>query len=516
MKNYWWVTRPKRKLNQVPEIFAAFMAANVEEEWRAEREKHLTFESILENEGLKRSGNRRDQKGGGGRTYVAWFYSLGLFFYHNNRIHPTLAGEDLLKGKPPIQVLTNQVLNYQFPSPFSSSSNVNLNPNFKIRPFRFLLKLLRDNRIAFLTEEEVAKVVIGEALNETDRCYESVVNSLLAFRNFGDSSLRSDFCSYYASRTGVNTFEKTVENMRHVANTIFNWIEYTQLAHRIDGVLKLQTERYAEIEQIINVKGSLISEFEYEEFFQRKYGVGAYRKKDIRNLDKQSHNITANLATRRMVKSKIFAISASRPIFNIDKYLIEQIQDITGADKGIIEDELSNFQNGMLDIFEASYYDMAFMGREKCKEFEQATSEIFNNVFHLYSEVVANKGKHPDILIDYKELTGIIDTKAYAAYSISNDHKNRMVVNYIPTYRKKFPNLDFFMYVSGGFGRHIDRQITEISDKTGINGCGITAANLIILARNFKENKIKLDHLPKLFRIDREIRLTDILKKDIS
>jgi hypothetical protein len=425
MKNYWWVTRPKRKLIQVPEIFAAFMASNVEEHWRADREKHLTFESILENEGLKRVGDRRDQRGGGGRTYAAWFYSLGLFFYHDKRIYPTLAGEDLLKGKPPLEVLTRQVLNYQFPSPFSMSRNVDVSEDFKIRPFRFLLRLLLDNRINYLTEEETAKVIIGEALNETDKCYESVVNSIIAFRNYGDASLREDFCSHYASRNGVKNFDETASNLRDVANTIFNWIEYTQLAHRVDGSLRISPERLSEIKCILDDKSSLIPRPEDEEYFQRKYGVGPYRKKDTRNLN-DSQNVTANLATRRMIKSRIFSISANRPIFDIDSSIIDYIQEITGADRTIIEEELSTFQNGTLDIFEASYYDMAFMGRDKCKDFEQATSEIFNRVFRLNSEVVANKGKHPDIFVRSNELTGVIDTKAYASYSISNDHKNRM------------------------------------------------------------------------------------------
>lgn len=504
MKNYWWVTRPKRKLIQVPELFAAFMAANVETEWRAEREKHITFESILENDGYKRKGDRRDKKGGGGRTYAAWFYSLGLFFYHNNKIYPTLAGEDLLKGKPPLEVLKKQVINYQFPSPYSLSRNVLVNNSFNIRPFRFLLRLLIDQRINYLTEDETAKIIIGEAFNESNKCFEFVVENLLRYRTFGDKVLRIDFCEYYSSRTGEKSFNDTIKNLRDVANTIFNWIEYTQLAHRVDGKLRATPEKIIEINSILNDNSTIINRADEEEYFQRKFGIGIYRKKDTRNVN-DSQNITSELATRRMIKSRIFSITSKKPVFSIDSLLINEIYNKTGADKEIIIEELQSFKHGMLDIFEASYYDMAFMGRDKCKEFEEATNSIFNNVFKLNSHLVANKGLHPDIYVDSNKITGIIDTKAYASYSISNDHKNRMTVNYIPNYKKENPNLSFFMYVAGGFGKNINKQLTEIAKISGVNGCGITAPNMISIARAYKNNKIDNDILFRLFRKNEEI-----------
>ena len=46
-----------------------------------------------------------------------------------------------MSGESPVEILKNQVLKYQFPSAFSVSRNVQVNNRFKIRPFRFLLKL---------------------------------------------------------------------------------------------------------------------------------------------------------------------------------------------------------------------------------------------------------------------------------------------------------------------------------------------------------------------------------------
>lgn len=129
MLNYWWVTRPKRKLNSVPEVLAAFADMSLNQEWEGQRDSHLAYEDALETAGLKRKGERRDQTGGGARTYKAWLVSLGLIFTQEstNKIKLTLAGEAIMNGNSPVEVLTNQILKYQFPSSFSIGRGVSFN-----------------------------------------------------------------------------------------------------------------------------------------------------------------------------------------------------------------------------------------------------------------------------------------------------------------------------------------------------------------------------------------------------
>jgi hypothetical protein len=188
MINYWWVTRPKRRLNSIPEVLAAIADTALSAEWEAQRGTHLSLESALETAGIKREGERRDQTGGGARTYVAWVSSLGLVFKQDktNKLQLTLAGEAIMAGESPVAILKNQILKYQFPSSFSLSRNIMVNPRFKIRPFRFLLRLLNDPDVEHLTEWEIAKVIMVEAENETDACYKKVVDKLLMFRSQGD------------------------------------------------------------------------------------------------------------------------------------------------------------------------------------------------------------------------------------------------------------------------------------------------------------------------------------------
>ena len=121
MINHWWVTRPKRKLDSVPEVLSAIASQALDAQWLGQRQTHLSVEEALEASGLKRVGQRRDQTGGGARTYIAWLKSLGLVFIQEStkQLRLTLAGEALMNGDSPVSVISNQVLKYQFPSPFS-------------------------------------------------------------------------------------------------------------------------------------------------------------------------------------------------------------------------------------------------------------------------------------------------------------------------------------------------------------------------------------------------------------
>ena len=89
MINYWWVTRPKRRLNSVPESLSTLTSVALDKIWQGDVDLHLSFESSLEKDGVKKVGERRDQTGGGARTYVAWLKSLGLIFKqdHVHRYH---------------------------------------------------------------------------------------------------------------------------------------------------------------------------------------------------------------------------------------------------------------------------------------------------------------------------------------------------------------------------------------------------------------------------------------------
>lgn len=517
MLNYWWVTRPKRKLNSIPDVLATFAEMSLDQEWQGQRESHLSFEDALEQAGLKRKGERRDQTGGGARTYKAWVASLGLIFTQKStrKIKLTLAGEAIMAGDSPVEVLKNQILKYQFPSSFSLSRGVQVAPRFKIRPFRFLLKLLNDSDIEYLTEEEIAKIIVTKAENETDKCYRYIVDKILEFRQRGDMIHEEDFFDKYKSSKGEVNPEHPFSHLMDLANTIVNWLEYTQLVKRDNGQVRILDDKRSEIQHILSVASPFIDRPEEHEYFQRKYGLDPKHKKDIRNLT-ETKTITAKIIAEQKIKQAYIAESLKQPITKITTTFIDKIAEQTGfGDKLVEETLLKLYPRGSVGAFMTEYFEMAFKGRDEAIDFEKATVELFQNVFGFQSKHVGPIGLTPDVLIlsDADGYQAIIDNKAYSKYTISNDHHNRMVHNYIKNL-KRYSNSDaplaFFSYIAGGFGNNINSQINDIVDVTGLSGSAMSVSNMIKLVELYKPNHYTHQNIRDIFSVNRQILLSDL------
>lgn len=517
MLNYWWVTRPKRKLNSIPEVLATFADLSLNQEWDGQRTSHLAYEDALEKAGLKRIGDRRDQTGGGARTYKAWLLSLGLIFTQESTgiIKLTLAGEAIMNGDSPVSVLTNQILKYQFPSAFSVSRGVQVAARFRIRPFRFLLKLLNDSRIGGLSEEEIAKVVVTEAENETDKCYEYIVEKIIRFRNSGDSCLDNDFLLKYQSSKGGVNLDHPYSHLTDLANTLVNWLEFTQLVKREDGRVYILAERRAQVNAILNQQIPFIDRPEDQEYFQRKYGIDPKHKKDNRDLNK-AITITPRIIARQKVMQAYIAESLNRPITGITTELVDYIVSITGIDGKIVEEILiETYPRGSVSAFMTKYFEMAFKGRDEATDFEKATAELFKDVFGFQTKHVGPMGLTPDVLLISRSngYQAIIDNKAYGKYSINNDHHNRMVHNYLASINRysdsTYPMM-FFSYIAGGFGTNIDRQIHQIYEETNVKGSAISVSNVIKLVENQEENPYSHDKIKEIFSVNRQVMLADI------
>lgn len=517
MLNYWWVTRPKRKLNSVPEVLATFADLSLNQEWEGQRDSHLAYEEALEKAGLKRIGDRRDQTGGGARTYKAWLISLGLIFSQSNtnKIKLTLAGEAIMNGDSPVEVLTNQILKYQFPSSFSLGRGVQVSDRFKIRPFRFLLKLMNDDRITSLSEEEIAKVVVTEAETESDKCFEYVVDRILSFRNFGDECLEDDFFIKYASSKGEVNPDHPYSHLMDLANTLVNWLEYTQLVIRHEGRVWINYNRKDDIKNILNSEPAFIDRPDEHEYFQRKYGIDPKHKKDNRNL-LVTPTITAKTIAKQKIMQAYIAMSLTRPITRITPEIVDYIISQTGIESKIVEDVLiETYPTGSVGAFMTKYFEMAFKGRDEATEFEKATVELFRDVFGYKTKHVGPLGLTPDVLLvsDDDGYQAIIDNKAYHKYSVNNDHHNRMVHNYIENYKsygEESMPLAFFSYIAGGFGSNIDSQINSIYEATGVPGSAMSVSNLIKMVERNQEERYTHAQIRTIFGKNRQILLNDV------
>jgi len=515
--NYWWVTRPKRKLNSVPEVLSAFAELSLDQEWQGQRESHLSFEDALEQAGLKRKGERRDQTGGGARTYKAWLTSLGLIFTQEStgKIKLTLAGEAIMAGDSPVEVLKNQILKYQFPSSFSLSRGVQVAPRFKIRPFRFLLRLLNDPEIEYLTEEEIAKIIVTKAENETDKCYRYIVGKILEFRQSGDMIHEEDFFDKYKSSKGDINPEQPYRHLMDLANTIVNWLEYTQLVKRDNGEVRILEDKRLEVQQILSVSPPFIDRPEQHEYFQRKYGLDPKHKKDTRNLT-ETKTITAKIIAEQKIKKAYIVESLKQPITKITTDLIDKIAEQTGFEDKLVEEILLKlYPRGSVGAFMTEYFEMAFKGRDEATDFEKATVQLFQNVFGFEAKHVGPIGLTPDVLIlsDKDGYQAIIDNKAYSKYTISNDHHNRMVHNYIGNlnrYSNSSAPLAFFSYIAGGFGKNINSQIIDIVNATGVSGSAMSVSNMIKLVESYESKHYTHKNIRDIFSVNRQVLLSDL------
>ncbi len=522
MLNYWWVTRPKRKLDSIPEVLTAFADISLNQEWSGQRGVQMAYEDALEAAGLKRVGLRRDQSGSGGRTYGAWLESLGLIFkqYKTQNIKLTLAGEAIMSGDSPVEILKNQILKYQFPSAFSISRGVQVSSRFKIRPFRFLLKLMADNRISYLTQDEIAKVCAVDAENESDRCYENVVDKILRYRSYGDISLDPDFFIKYKPSRGECNPDHPFSHLQDMANTMENWMEYTQLVVRDDEKhLVILEEKIEEVQKILAQNPPFIDRPENHEFYQRKYGLDPKHRKDTRNLE-NTVTVTARIIAEQKIRQAYIITSLARPITSVTTNLIDAISEETGITYALVEDTLKRlYPHGSIGAFMSSYFEMAFKGTEEAVDFEKATTELFREVFKYNAVHLGQTGSlsAPDVLLisDSDGYQAIIDNKAYSKYSITGDHHNRMVHNYLEKIRNfsesEYP-IGFFTYIAGGFGKQIDKQIQKEVEESGVHGSSITVSTFIKMIENQTSGKCIYGHseLKKLFGIDRQIHLNDI------
>lgn len=522
--NMWWFTRPKRSLLSTPQALREFALLFEGRTWSSKgREVELSFEENLERAGIKGEGPRFDRTGGGARTYRAWLRSLGLFYQDKDKVcYLTDAGEALIKNDmPPFEIIKKQVLENQFPSTFSCKWPSSVDGRFAVRPFIFILQLLLDERLKkYLNEkDEIAKVVIEHGISNEQTCVDNVVSRILEYRRIGDESLENNFIDLYKppTRKSEATMANVVEALRNIVNTCGNWLEYTQLIERKNGNWSIATGMEEEAQELVEKYKDkpLLDQPDNEEYFQGRYGL---RPGKTRYTSRRGKNgrVSPEDIRERLVLFYAEEYAKTCYIERVDEQLVTTISEKSGVPFKDTERILSGkYPHGFKDRFLQEYIELSRGGRGKAIEFEKATSSIFADVFGLRAEHIGQKGIVPDIVVASRDekWAGILDTKAYnKKYSISNDHKNRML-EYIERYSEygvKFANISFFTYVVSDYGKNINSQIENISNKSGVVGSVITARDLVRMVERHQKNPYSHEEIRKIFSVNRAITLKDI------
>ena len=169
-----------------------------------------------------------------------------------------------------------------------------------------------------------------------------------------------------------------------------------------------------------------------------------------------------------------------------------------------------------------NYFEMAFKGRDECREFESATAEIFRSVFGFDTKWLgsAYSGQQvPDVLL-VSESSGyqaIIDTKAYKKYDLPATQRDRMIHHYLPdisNYGRENMPTSFFSYIAGGFSNTIATPLKEIVRETGINGSAMPVATFIKMAERQAEKPMTHDEIAEVFSVNRKVELMDFDEND--
>jgi hypothetical protein len=495
---------------------AAFREVAHGREWAGATQLHIAFEEVLERELIKRHGARRDARGSGGRTHAALLKSLGLTFVRedNGQLALTLAGEALAGGEPPAEILAGQVLKYQFPSAYSIGPHVGVASRFSLRPFVLLLRLLRDDSIGFLSEEEIALRVItlGErhSPSETTR----VAQKVLEFRDDGFSSLEPDFRTRFLSRRGDPA--RLEMALGDIANTAINWLQQTGVVEREGAQVWITPGLEGRVDSLIDQFGAigLIPDPHRQESYQRRYGLPPGKRKDTRDLGRESASSSISLEALR-VQTTLLSISRVELISKMPpSELTERIVKKTGFKHAVVQsilDELIPNSGRTLNQFLLGYASLARGGREGARDFEQATADVFEKIFGLDATHIGQTGRSPDVLVSSAgEWRLIVDTKAYEkgySFPASDD---RAMTEYVARFQAESGGLAGWTVLSSSFGPGVAKKVRNIHAATGVPGSVVGITAWLAVIQRFERGDLESRDLLRLLTLNREVTVEDV------
>ena len=342
---HWFVSRQKRQLTTILSALIAFSDVCVGEKWAGNTELQLKFEDELQNRNITGHGTLRSRKsgqgGGGIRTLFKQLKDLGLVFTEddNGRCQLTLIGEELVKGNITfVSAMRLQLQKYQYPSAAVWAGSGSVDHEFKVHPFQFMFRLLRDPRLNnSLSMEEMAGIVIHYAKSDNAACFEDVVNKILQYRFSGS-------VDGFVEDTKTKTYN-------NIANTFFNYISLTQYVDRGWKTLMIRSGKEADVDKFIQEKPKFIPNPELTENYQRAYGRGNSAK-DLRNFDFVDLKSQKELNEARIRKEYVL-LALKTPITGITPDIVDIIVAHTGIDEKTVENFLvKHYPHGNIYLYD--------------------------------------------------------------------------------------------------------------------------------------------------------------------
>jgi len=483
------------------------------EKWSGNQELQDAFCKSLEDASLKDSGEQYDPKSGGPRTYFSQLLCLGLIFLRNDgKIYLTKAGEDLANGEAPLPILQNQLLKHQYPSAYGNSRNIKINPRIKVKPFLFILELLMNEDVKYLTNEEMAIPII---YGHNRDCLRLCIEKILRMRN-GKSLLDvidDKEHDLYLPRSKSSNIDLVISNIRNIGNTCKNYLQACCLINVEKEEGNKQKIYFAEdMKDIVITDLKEADEFidvsKGNESFQRAYGAWD-RRKDTRRIKTPGLDriITPEDG---IILSHFYEYAGKNIIDKMPEDLIEKMHSDFGFQKQKVRDVIYTHISKALDFFESTFLELSTSGTGGAIEFEKAVCRLFEKKFHFITKHTGQKkrpdgiGGHADVFavaLDNRHCA-VIDAKASSRYSLPASDCRAMMHDYIPNYLELTDNkelkIEFGSFVAGGYKGDINSKLKEIKTNSGVECSAVKARDLILIAKT-NPKKEQQETIRKLF-----------------
>lgn len=475
-RKVWFITRPERD----PRFHADAMKALAEAtkqftvKWQGNREEHKHFEQVLANRGLKRNNISND--GSGGRTWCAMLKTFAYCYIdHNGYVKPTKVGQALIDNNKEFENVKKQILTLQIPNAYflESGFRPKFASSFKIRPARFLIKIVHDARLDYyLTKEEITYFVLTvRSDNETVE----LIKKILTYRNSNElekEAMKQQVAVEFDHRArNDHAARDYFQAHSDVAHTFMMLCEYTGLVDYVrgDAILKVEPDLVETAKEVVNY---------YDERypFNTRYLISLERMAQNNGLDVDSY--------------KYSKYGEIKPAGNQAKYAskIENIiNDIPNAIE-LTKEELAPYFVPVFGLKEAtkivdglnikkpelnsipSEFVERYLGDLTPHSFEEETVKILKAIgFNVvYQPKINGTATEIEIFVNYGQHSGIIDTKYYqSGFSLSQNLANYMGSEYIRNYLNYGSSpLTFFGYITSSkyTGEKKLQSITKLAE----------------------------------------------------
>jgi hypothetical protein len=468
---------------------AMVVASELGSTWGGEQEQQNKFSQLLEEYGLKKGGNQKDENSGGPRTYESQMSLLGLIFKdRNGKLNLTQAGEDLVAFNDTAKTFEYQVLKAQFPSAYSMARGVALDQNIKIRPFIFLLKLAVDPELNGLADKDmVVPVVFGKSANSFEVCKKLI----LKLRTDGVTSVIPDDESIRTSKTINKSYDQRLSDIHDIANTFKNILESSGLVNLrvIDGQTRVFPRRdilnrIPEIDSLPFVDFVNLPKDQATLQYGKRFGAVKDTRRTFMPEKAPELLSKSGLIYRRFLDEVGLPVSQTE----IDEFTLKMSTEFRISREQAmlaLEPILIN-----TDQYTGSkLLDLSRGGLKTAEAFEKSVEKIFKLDFGFETEWTGRirrqkTGGHMDVFVVEvgRNLCGIIDTKSMHTYDLPHQDAVKAIATYIDAASELFGsrNLDlrFVGYISHLIGSGAKIRAHEIFNAKGVPVSLISAYGL--------------------------------------